>query len=166
MGCQTYSENLSALIDGELSATEGQRLQAHLALCEPCRGERDSLRYAAQTVDDLLELRLEAPQWRLIREELATSEARWGDLGWHWLFQPRWAAAGAVLLLLLFSVPFYWSATRPEAMLTERLVVYINERDHVEDIHRGIIDSEPVGWVTHNPFRAVDRVSENPFSTE
>jgi len=164
MGCQTYSENLSALIDGELSAAESRELQSHLAVCTPCRGEHESLLYAAETVDRLLEDRLEAPHWKVVRDELTTSKTRWNDF--RWLLQPRWAAVAAVLLLLLFSVPFYWSATHPDALLAEQLVVYVNERDQLEEIHRGIMDIEPVGWVTHNPFRVTDRDSENPFSLE
>ena len=164
MGCRTYSENLSALIDGELSPAESRDVRSHLAVCEPCRGEHESLLYAAETVDRLLEDRLEGPHWQLIRNELTSSQTRWNDL--RWLFQPRWAAVAAVLLLLLFSVPFYWNATQPDALLAEQLVVYINERDRVEEIHRGIMDIEPVGWVTHNPFRVIDRDSENPFSLE
>ena len=72
---------------------------------------------------------------------------------------------GDILALLVFSLPFYWSATEPQAMLAQQLAVYVSERDQAEEIHRGIIEVEPVGWVTHNPFR-VGRSSENPFSAE
>ena len=37
-------ERLSALIDGELSDAQRERVLAHLAGCEPCRGEAVALR--------------------------------------------------------------------------------------------------------------------------
>src|SRR5215475_11733366 len=37
-------ERLSALVDGELSGAELDRAHAHLAACEPCRGEAAELR--------------------------------------------------------------------------------------------------------------------------
>jgi anti-sigma factor RsiW len=163
MGCRTYFENLTAFIDGELPAPESQRISAHLEVCDTCRAEHGSLLFAMQAVDSQVHEGLEPPAWELIRNEIATPQPRWSDFGW--LFQPRWAGAVAVLALFVFSLPFYWSATEPQAMLAQQLAVYVSERDQAEEIHRGIIEIEPVGWVTHNPFR-VGRSSENPFSAE
>ncbi|HUW58531.1 MAG TPA: anti-sigma factor [Planctomycetota bacterium] len=42
-GCEDIRELLSAGLDGELSAAEAARLEAHLASCEACRRERDAL---------------------------------------------------------------------------------------------------------------------------
>ena len=43
MTCQTYDQDLSAHLDGELSAVEERRLLDHLAVCPACRAARDEL---------------------------------------------------------------------------------------------------------------------------
>ena len=43
MSCSAYQELLSAQVDGELSPRERRRLADHVAGCEPCREQHDSL---------------------------------------------------------------------------------------------------------------------------
>ena len=43
MNCDTALELLSAMLDGELTDTEAERLQSHLAACESCRAVYDEL---------------------------------------------------------------------------------------------------------------------------
>jgi anti-sigma factor RsiW len=47
-------ERLSALVDGELSGAELDRAHAHLAACEPCRGEAAELRALKQKLRGLI----------------------------------------------------------------------------------------------------------------
>lgn len=163
MECRTYSENLSALIDGELSSPERESLSEHLKICQACQAEYDSLLYAFQAVERFAEDPLQAPAWGPILDRISAPKASWGDL--RWLFQPRWAGGLAVLLLAL-SVPIYWNSAHQRAVLEQQLAVYVHQRDETEAIHRGIIKAEPVGWVTHNPFRKLVSETGNPFSVE
>jgi hypothetical protein len=48
-------ERLSALVDGELTAAQRDRVMAHLARCEPCRREAASLRLLKQRMRTLAE---------------------------------------------------------------------------------------------------------------
>jgi hypothetical protein len=48
-------ERLSALVDGELTAAQRDRVLAHLARCEPCRREAASLRLLKQRMRTLAE---------------------------------------------------------------------------------------------------------------
>jgi len=43
MTCQTFDQDLSAHLDGELSGAEERRLLDHLAICPACRAARDEL---------------------------------------------------------------------------------------------------------------------------
>lgn len=43
MTCQLYETELSAYLDGELSATRTVRLEAHLRVCPHCQGELNEL---------------------------------------------------------------------------------------------------------------------------
>ncbi len=43
MTCQLYENELSAYLDGELSATRAARLEAHLRVCPHCQGELNEL---------------------------------------------------------------------------------------------------------------------------
>lgn len=47
------NEQLSALIDGELNGTELDRVNAHLAACEPCRSEAAALRILKRELRNL-----------------------------------------------------------------------------------------------------------------
>jgi len=47
------NEQLSALVDGELNGTELDRVNAHLAACEPCRSEAAGLRLLKRELRNL-----------------------------------------------------------------------------------------------------------------
>jgi anti-sigma factor RsiW len=47
------NEQLSALVDGELNGTELDRVNAHLAACEPCRSEAAALRMLKRELRNL-----------------------------------------------------------------------------------------------------------------
>ena len=60
-------ERLSALIDGELSDTQRDRVLSHLARCEPCRQEAVALRLLKQRMHTLGEATAgDALTWRLM----------------------------------------------------------------------------------------------------
>lgn len=76
---------LSALIDGELSGPQRERVLAHLARCEPCRQEATALRALKQrmhalgeaTADTALTARLVAMSARCPAPDAALSRRRW-----------------------------------------------------------------------------------------
>lgn len=51
------NEQLSALVDGELTGTELDRVNAHLAACEPCRAEAAALRLLKRELRGLATMR-------------------------------------------------------------------------------------------------------------
>jgi hypothetical protein len=72
-------QRLSALIDGELSHQQRERVLAHLAHCEPCRREAAALRALKQRMHALGETTADtALTDRLIAVAGVTSPAPWG----------------------------------------------------------------------------------------
>ena len=72
---------LSALIDGELSGAQRERVLSHLARCEPCREEAAALRVLKRRMHALGGAATgNAPNWRLIA--LAASGAQPGHGFW------------------------------------------------------------------------------------
>jgi anti-sigma factor RsiW len=68
-------ERLSALIDGELSGGQRERVLSHLARCESCRDEATALRLLKRRMTALGEATAgEEPNWRLLA--LAAADAQ------------------------------------------------------------------------------------------
>lgn len=66
---------LSALIDGELSGAQRERVLSHLARCEPCRDEATALRLLKRRMNALGETTADdALNWRLLA--LAAADAQ------------------------------------------------------------------------------------------
>ena len=107
-GCWMVQGDLTAWIDGELSARRAERVGRHLASCGACASEAESLRDAIAHQRSLLE-RLAAVDVspalsrRVLREIAEESEE---PRSWLWLFRPVAVAAAtaAVAMLGLFTV--------------------------------------------------------------
>ncbi len=110
MDCPIARENLSALIDGELSLADRQAVERHLAGCAGCRAERDSLVAVSEAVR-ALPLKAAPPALardirdRLARESLiglpAGAPARKKTLPFPVWLRGAGLAAAAVLLVVL-----------------------------------------------------------------
>lgn len=165
MECRTCSESLTALLDKELGPIERAALEKHLEACSECREEYESLAYSMRLLEASgVAAQLAAPRWANIESRISGRSG--GFFDFRWLFEPSWTAAAALLLLAL-SLPFYFASTSEDADLERMLVAFVAERDRQEALHSGIIATEPVGWVSHNPFMERDEVLQrNPFSAE
>jgi predicted anti-sigma-YlaC factor YlaD len=76
MNCN-FSEKISLLIDGELTATEESRVLAHLSGCEICRQAREDFLLLGTHIKSY-ELEPDpAAEQRALRETLASEKARW-----------------------------------------------------------------------------------------
>jgi anti-sigma factor RsiW len=95
-------ERLSALIDGELSDAQRDRVLSHLARCEPCREEAAALRLIKRRMNALGDATAAgALNWRLIAlaasGEPAAGNPVPGRPGWGWR-PPRARVARPLLL--------------------------------------------------------------------
>jgi anti-sigma factor RsiW len=98
ISCQSIQEDLTAWIDGELSAGRADVVRQHVTECTTCRDEAESLRVAikwhrqalvhAIALDDFDPTPL---RWRLDR-----AVRREEERGWRWVWRPV-AFAGAAL---------------------------------------------------------------------
>lgn len=100
---------LTRYCDGELSAADVQRVDAHLATCAECRTTLDEIRFSATLVRQLGAVSAPPSVWNAIDAALSPPQRE----GW---FVPgdamRWAFACAVLLVVLTSA-YRWTRDAP-----------------------------------------------------
>src|SRR5262245_45988857 len=121
--CDSIRENLTAWIDGELSAAEEQHLAAHLDGCQACTVEAGDLRRAigwqAQTLSKgLLEAPVDVGALRngLHRRLAAIREREEPAAAWSWsrLLRPFAVATAAVAVAVL---ALMWQTPEPAPLL-------------------------------------------------
>jgi anti-sigma factor RsiW len=96
MSC-TVEDELTAYVDGELSAVEAARVRTHLTSCAPCRATEELLR---QTVTELVALPAFEPSPGLRRRVLTEVESLprpWTERLRRWLRPAVLAPAGVAL---------------------------------------------------------------------
>lgn len=84
-------QRLSALIDGELGPAERDRVLAHLARCDECRGEAAALRALKQRMHSLGEAMVDSALTGRLMAMAAAGEA--GTAKSHWRPRAMYAAA-------------------------------------------------------------------------
>ena len=91
-------QRLSALIDGELSGAERDRVLAHVARCEGCRREAAALRALKKRMHSLGEAMADTALTARLMAMAASGEARDAHPGWRprAVYAVRWLAAGLV----------------------------------------------------------------------
>ena len=101
------SGQLAAHLDGELAARETRRVELHLGQCEPCRTEREQIRFGMAVLEDLP--LIEAPEriWESVEAALEESASSRTALVGQW----RLAFAAAVVLAVIGAA--FWAVTRP-----------------------------------------------------
>lgn len=93
-------EDLSAHLDGRLSAAESARLEGHLASCEPCRQLLGELRAVVEGLHALPSV--PAPRSFALRPEQVDAPSRQTPVRpAAWAFGPAGAAAAALLLFVV-----------------------------------------------------------------
>lgn len=93
--------SLTRYCDGELSAAERQRIDAHLASCERCRTALDEIEFSSGLVRQLTTVSAPPSVWHGIDGGLAQPQRPCGAY-----FTLRWASACALVLLIAGSA--YW----------------------------------------------------------
>lgn len=105
MRCRTARRVMTARLDGELRAAETQALEAHLAICDPCRVEEAGVRrlhtaYATLPSRTEVPAGLEQAALRRVRAALAEADDARKRL-WAWWWVPLPVAAGLALVVAL-----------------------------------------------------------------
>ncbi|MGH2399198.1 MAG: anti-sigma factor family protein [bacterium] len=101
---------LSAYADNELHPDERREVEAHLQTCTACREELAGLRQVKYAIGRLPEREVPQEVWQGLRRRIAEEESRSGVAG---VFEslraafrrPVYAAAAAMLVLILIAVP-------------------------------------------------------------
>lgn len=101
-------ELLSRYLDGDLSPSEAGRVSSHLAGCEPCRAELESLRQLVGAAGELGGVEPSRDLWpgiarAILAEGIPAQPTRRAPAPRRWWSSPRAAAIAAGLALVLFS---------------------------------------------------------------
>ncbi len=103
MSCGAFENMIALDAGGDLGPAEAARLGAHLEVCAPCREQSQRLRESLAALRSLAE---DVPgedalaRWRRGLLARIEDEPR-RRMGWRW----AWAAAGAMALVALVTVP-------------------------------------------------------------
>jgi|SRR5208282_2424870 len=129
---------LSAYIDGALSADEFSRLESHLSGCEDCRLELEALRQTKQRLAS-------APRRAFPPDLLAELEQRWTDKPsrlrvWAGVLRQggarRWVPVGAVTMAALI-MGLWLGLHRPEEELPIEILAAAHSRYSAEGLIPG-----------------------------
>jgi anti-sigma factor RsiW len=160
MDCTQCAEELTAFLDGELSAADAERIKSHLRTCIPCSEEARSLQEVGDFVESnsrVLDPRPES--WNMVRARIYRETPESDSRGWaiH-----RWRFAMAALALLAALVIGYQQYTGVQQRNLDRYISqYVRERESRRT------QAQNDGPDTYNPFMEVKvTVSENPFRSE
>lgn len=110
MDCETIREQLGAYIDGELSVADRDAAEAHLAGCDACRAELESLRSLATGLATPPETAVPEDLWPAIEQRLdveTATRAGHGTAGRR--RSPYRIAAMITLAVGLGGMALYWS---------------------------------------------------------
>ena len=92
MSTHVDGAEISAFLDGALTAPAGARVDAHLSACAGCRHEFESLRHMKLVLSSAPRKNMPAELALELERRLATSSPRWRTI-----FQPSfWVPVGAV----------------------------------------------------------------------
>ena len=185
MECNKCREEMTALLDGELSPLSEREMNAHLAACRTCSAELGELKESFSFVETHLaaaELRPEV--WQQVRSRVATLTPPEPAGVLQELFQKhRWVTATAASAVTAALALGFWGYLRYEQSsreLRNYMNTYIEQREALRPPEIRALDvfssqsseTNPVAVPTdfpgdRNPFVEVDSTPySNPFRTE
>jgi len=162
MDCAQCAENMTAYLDGELSASDAERMRLHLSACALCSGELGSLQEAANFIESYrkeLEPRLES--WNLVRARISQADS----------FSPfrslRWRVALATLAITAALALGYLQYQQIQRTALDKYISeYVRERE-ARGKERSILANEIEIPYANNPFIEVKAtLVDNPFQSE
>jgi anti-sigma factor (TIGR02949 family) len=181
MDCRQCNDELTAYIDGELSASDAKEMNRHLEKCPPCLREyRDLKSSTTLVVTHAQELAPSPEIWNNLRSRIAEMPAPANSFGlFQFLVINRWAAAlstMAAIAVLFVGMWGYMQHQQSLRNLEASMQEYIQTRSVAEQIHGQQLraaESTPVSWELvgpanmENPFAEMRPVSfTNPFKSE
>jgi predicted anti-sigma-YlaC factor YlaD len=104
-------KSLTRYCDGELSAADQQRVDAHLAACARCRTALETIRVSATVLRHLARVSAPPSVWHGIEAAMTEPQSQRMRIA-----TLRWAAAAAIVVLLTGSAAYWWNretAARP-----------------------------------------------------
>lgn len=171
MDCKQCTEDLTAYLDGELSAVDSAQVKSHLAACASCAGEFRSLEQAANFVESRKrELNLRPGSWNVVRAQISLEKARPSLFGFP--IPNRWRVAfAAVACIAILTVGYMWHQQVQERSLNAYISQYIKAREAGRSFNSSIagfdsgLKSKP--FAADNPFIEVKvGLDFNPFRSE
>ena len=98
MKCHAIEKKLSAYQDGELSASENEQIERHLAGCHSCREQHVKLQQAWQALGEMAEIRPSLGFYKRVFQKIGQTPekgvlgSRWGNWGLRALPSPVFAS--------------------------------------------------------------------------
>ncbi len=170
MDCKKITEDLTAFLDGELSAADSAQVNAHLASCASCADELRSLKDAADFIESRRgELHLRSGAWDAVRTRIATEKS-------FSLFEfpllTHWRAAfAAAACFAIFAAGYLWYQRIEERDLNAYISQYIKAREASRPFSKAgtgmDVRFESGKVAVDNPFiEAKVGLDFNPFRSE
>jgi len=104
MKCHTIEEKLSAYQDGELSVSDREQVERHLAGCHSCREQRVKLQQTWQALGEMAEIRPSLGFYKQVSQKIGQASekgvfetSRWGS--WWVRALPSSALASVILAI-------------------------------------------------------------------
>jgi len=98
MDCN-YTEKISALIDGELSAAETRELELHVLGCVACQEAKADFLSLRTQISDFPVVFEPVAQREALARILGTKKGATSGSGWRWVFTPAVAGVAALLIV-------------------------------------------------------------------
>ena len=169
MDCERCAEDLTAYLDGELSAAGVQQIESHLGVCKACADELRSLQEAALFVEShIREIEPSSETWNLVRARISNQSS--SPSLFRFLVPNGWLTAAAALAVIAALALGFWSYMRHEKdqrVLEEYMSQYIHAREEQEQIRRFAVTGSESDLHADNPFVEIKYTSfDNPFRSE
>ena len=166
MDCKQCAEDLTAFLDGELSAADSERVRSHLGSCPSCSHELGSLQETANFVETHTRtLELRPGSWNLVRARITTENAPAPSRFW---IPNRWRLAmGALALAAVFGLGYLQYQRIQERNLDLYISNYIEQRETQMEAPQVMFSGTEENPYGNNPFVEIKAsFNGNPFRSE